>query len=166
MHLKKQKQKFIEDYLTSGSNGISEAVLIDVLIPLLEITAKSLALETVYFWAYPDRDRFAVILLRNPRNPQETKRAIYFFASEQDAKHHPHFNRSDQRVDQLPIMFVLFQLLTLSDKVDEAIFYNQKGRMKESKVLTTANFINDFQDSCEAVGITQPVAETAPFGLA
>jgi hypothetical protein len=166
MNLKKQKQKLIEDHIKSGSNVLSEEVLTKELLPFLENTAKLLTLETAYFWADPDQDKFATLLLQNLQNHEETKRTIYFFASEQDAKRHPHFDRNCHRVDKLPIMFALFHLLTLSDEVDEAIFYNQKGRMKELKGLNLADFIRQFQNYCQSVGITQPVAKTAPFGLA
>lgn len=166
MNLKKQKQKLIEDHIKSGSNVISEEVLTKELLPFLENTAKLLTIETVYFWADPDQNQFVTFLLQNPKNPQEIKQTIYFFASEQDSKRHPHFDQNCQRVDKLPIMFALFHLLTLSDEVDEAIFYNQKGRMKELKRLNMVDFIRQFQNYCQSVEITQPVAKTAPFGLA
>ncbi|MEY2985410.1 MAG: hypothetical protein RLZZ568_2027 [Cyanobacteriota bacterium] len=166
MNLSKQKQKMIDDYLQAGQQIIPVDVVIRVLIPMFEATAKLLKLENAYFWADPAKQQFSIIVLQNPNNPQEIKRTMYFFASEQDAKRHPHFDRCRHRIDKLPILTVLFQVLTIANDVDEAIFYHRKGRMKASKVLTTTNFIRDFHHNCEAAGLAQPVAKTAPFGLA
>lgn len=166
MSLKKQKLQLIADYRAHGQDVMSEALAVEVLIPFLETIARTLKLEHVYFWAEPSQPRLCVFTLQNPRNSADIKRTIYFFASEQDAKRHPHYERSQHRIEKLPILPALFHFLSTVDEIDQAIFYPQKGRLKESKTLDMKEFVRDLSRRRNASQITAPLAKPSPFGLA
>ncbi|MFM1843363.1 MAG: hypothetical protein RLZZ490_2105 [Cyanobacteriota bacterium] len=165
MDLKKQKQRFLETYLASEKKILSQEAVTQALIPFLETAAKTFKVETVYFFACPSQNKFVTLSLQSRKNPQIQQRFLYFFASEQDAKRHPYFDRKRHRIDKLPILNALLQLLA-SDEIDQVVIYPKKGRMTESMTLDKPSFVKAFQAFCQDVGITRSVAKTAPFGLA
>jgi len=165
MSLKKQKQELIDAYFASGDDSLPEDLVVNGIAPFFEMTAKFLKMETAYFWSNPDDDQLALIFLQHPSSPQKIKRTVYFFASSQDAKRHPHFDRNLHRVDKLPMMFALLQLLP-EQEMDLIVFYHQKGRLNKSISVEQSDFINDFVTFCQEANVTPSVAKTAPFGLA
>lgn len=163
MSLKKQKQKIIEEFRELDREGVPPEALRYIFLPYLEIFAKELGFSTAYFWSHPQKSRFAMIQLQSVQNPSKTKRVLYIFASEQDAKRHPHYDRTIHRIDKLPILSCLLQFLTASD-LDSAVFYPQKGKMSNSKELEQRTFQKGLEDLCENVAAklnnqsTDPVA--------
>jgi hypothetical protein len=170
MSLKKQKQKIIQDFIKLDTKDFSAEIIEYILLPYLGVIAKELGLNTVYVWASPYKNQLATLQLQHVQNPSETKRVLYAFASEQDAKRHPHFERTSHRIDKLPILDFLVQFLT-SSSIDLAVFYPQKGKMRNSRELERRVVEETFEKLCREIAkenaeSTDSVAKTAPFGLA
>jgi hypothetical protein len=118
MTLPAQAQRLIDQ---TPPQILDPQIMAQTVVPLLLAQAEKLACAQAYLWVGAGGES-AILTLQHRQDPTQTRRALYGFADSEDARRHPEFDPRSMTVTEIPILDLLFRVLT-DAKIDLLCFF-------------------------------------------
>jgi hypothetical protein len=125
MTLQAQAQRLIEN---TPPDILDPQITAQLVVPLLVSQAKTINCLQIYLWLGAGGESL-IFTLQNRQHPRQTRRALYGFALAEDAQRHPEFDPASMTLTEIPILDLLFRVLT-DPEIDLLCFFpaGEKGQ--------------------------------------